>query len=131
VYAPTQSKVFDNRSPRTYAQNLEKDQIINKETKARILRAESAQSNGFENLALFATPVLAGNLAGLSAQTLNTLSIGYPLSRQAYNFFILTILLSEGMANLRSVVFLAGVGQIFTLSIMSGNSLREKAANLL
>jgi hypothetical protein len=75
--------------------------------------------------------VLAGNLADLSAQTLNTLSIGYPLSRQAYNFFILTILLSEGMANLRSVVFLAGVGQIFTLSIMSGNSLREKAANLL
>jgi len=38
---------------------------------------------------------------------------------------------SEGLANLRSVVFLAGVGQIFTLFIKSGNVLRERAANLL
>ena len=38
---------------------------------------------------------------------------------------------TEGMATLRSAVFLAGVGQIFTLFIKSGNVLRERAANLL
>jgi uncharacterized MAPEG superfamily protein len=100
------------------------------QTKARILRCEGAQTNGFENLGLFATAVLAGNLAGLTAQTLNTLSGGYCLSRIVYNFIYINNT-SEAMANTRTVVFLAGIGQIFTLFIQSGNILRTKAANLL
>jgi uncharacterized MAPEG superfamily protein len=151
AYAAAQFKIFDNCSPRTYASLLEKDQTIDKavsllailiesfsntrlltaeQTKARILRCESAQTNGFENLGLFATAVLAGNLAGLPAQTLNTLSSGYCLSRIVYNFIYINNT-SEAMANTRTVVFLAGVGQIFTLFIQSGNVLRGKAANLL
>jgi len=146
AYAETQSKVFDNRSPRTYAQTLEKDQnhrqrggtpfpnalfISNTlQTKARILRAEAAQTNCFENLALLATTVLAGNLAGLPAATLNTLSGGYLLSRVLYNFVYINNT-SKGLASLRSVGFLAGIGQIFALFIKSANVLREKAANLL
>jgi hypothetical protein len=35
------------------------------------------------------------------------------------------------MASLRSVVFLTGIGQIFTLFIKSGNALRDRAANLI
>jgi uncharacterized MAPEG superfamily protein len=100
------------------------------QTKARILRCEGAQTNGFENLGLFATAVLAGNLAGLPAQTLNTLSSGYCLSRIVYNFIYINNT-SEAMANTRTMVFLAGIGQIFTLFIQSGNILRGKAANLL
>ena len=151
AYAASQSKIFDNRSPRTYASSLEKDQTIDKavslfaiiikslpnntpltvdQTKARILRCEGAQTNGFENLGLFATAVLAGNLAGIPTQTLNTLSGGYCLSRILYNFIYINNT-SEAMANTRSVVFLAGIGQMFTLFIQSGNVLREKAANLL
>lgn len=38
---------------------------------------------------------------------------------------------TEGMATLRSAVFLAGIGQVFMLFIKSGNVLRERAANLL
>jgi uncharacterized MAPEG superfamily protein len=101
-----------------------------KQTKARILRCEGAQTNGFENLGLFATAVLAGNLAGLPAQTLNTLSGGYCLSRIVYNLIYINNT-SEAMANTRTAVFLAGIGQIFTLFIQSGNVLRSKAANLL
>ncbi|KAN0095989.1 hypothetical protein V8E51_014794 [Hyaloscypha variabilis] len=56
------------------------------QTNARILHAEAAQTNCFENLALLATAVLARNLAGLPAATLNTLSGGYLLSRVLYNF---------------------------------------------
>jgi uncharacterized MAPEG superfamily protein len=100
------------------------------QTKARILRCEGAQTNGFENLGLFATAVLAGNLAGLTAQTLNAFSGGYCLSRIVYNFIYINNT-SEAMANTRTVVFLAGIGQIFTLFIQSGNILRTKAANLL
>jgi hypothetical protein len=47
-----------------------------------------------------------------------------------YNFVYINNT-SEGMANLRSVVFLAGVGQVMALFIMSGSMLRERAANLL
>jgi hypothetical protein len=47
-----------------------------------------------------------------------------------YNFVYINNT-SEGMANLRSVVFLAGVGQVMALFFMSGNMLRERAANLL
>jgi uncharacterized MAPEG superfamily protein len=151
AYAAAQSKIFDNRSPRTYASLLEKDQTIDKavsllailirslsnstlltaeQTKARILRCEGAQTNGFENPGLFATAVLAGNLAGLPAQTLNTLSGGYCLRRIVYNFIYINNT-SEAMANTRTMVFLAGIGQIFTLFIQSGNILRGKAANLL
>lgn len=38
---------------------------------------------------------------------------------------------TEASGHLRSVVFLAGIGQVFTLFIKSGNVLRERAANLL
>jgi uncharacterized MAPEG superfamily protein len=72
------------------------------QTKARILRCEGAQTNGFEDLGLFATAVLAGNLAGLPAQTLNALSGGYCLSRIAYNFIYINNT-SEATANTRTV----------------------------
>lgn len=94
------------------------------------MRAEAAQTNGFENLAFFASAVVAGNLAGLPAQTLNTLSGGYLISRVLYNLIYINNT-SEAMANTRSVVFVSGVGMIFTLFIKSGNILRERAANLL
>lgn len=100
------------------------------QTKDKIIRCEGAQSNGFENLAFFATAVVAGNLAGLPSETLNTLSFGYIASRVVYNFIYITNT-TGAMASLRSVVFLTGIGQIFTLFNKSGNALRDKAANLI
>jgi uncharacterized MAPEG superfamily protein len=94
------------------------------------LRCEGAQQNGFENIALFATAVLAGNLAGLPAQTLNTLSGGYLASRIVYNYIYINNT-SIAMANSRTGTFLVGIGLIFTLFIKSGNALKERTANLL
>ncbi|TVY12990.1 hypothetical protein LARI1_G008445 [Lachnellula arida] len=54
------SKTFDNRSPRTYVKSLEADQTLDK--------AARAQSNGFENVGLFASAVGAGNLSGRSVR---------------------------------------------------------------
>jgi uncharacterized MAPEG superfamily protein len=147
AYAASLSK-FDNRSPRTYNKIVENDQTIDQavrpsvpllhewqstnalQTKDKIIRCEGAQSNGFENLAFFATAVVAGNLAGLPSETLNTLSFGYIASRVVYNFIYITNT-TGAMASLRSVVFLTGIGQIFTLFIKSGNALRDRAANLI
>ncbi|PVH88067.1 hypothetical protein DL98DRAFT_544593 [Cadophora sp. DSE1049] len=129
-YAVSLSKKFDNVSPRTYVGSLQKDQTIDQATKDRIIRAEGAQSNGFENLGLFAAAVVAGNLAGLPAQTLNTLSGGYLVSRIFYNYIYINNT-SQAAANSRSAVYLTGIGMIFTLFIKSGNALKERAANLL
>jgi len=95
-----------------------------------IKRCEGAQTNGFENLGLFASAVVAGNLAGLPAQTLNTLSGTYLASRALYNFIYITNT-SGAVANLRSVVFVSGVGLCWTLFIKAGNVLKDRAANLL
>lgn len=54
-------------------------------TKERIVRAEGAQQNGFENIGLFAAAVVAGNMARLDNWTLNALTGGYLASRVAYN----------------------------------------------
>ena len=74
--------------------------------------------------------MLAGNLAGLPAQTLNGLSAGYLVSRIVYNTIYINNT-TEMMANMRSLTYLAGIGQIFALFIMSGNVLKDRAANLL
>jgi len=95
-----------------------------------IIRCEGAQSNGFENLAFFATGVLAGNLAGLPASTLNGLTGAYLASRVLYNFIYITNT-SEAVANVRSVVFISGVGLICTLFVKAGNVLKDRPANLI
>ena len=87
-----------------------------------ILRAESAQANGFENISLFAAAVVAGNMARLSTSYLNGLSIAYVVSRAVYNVLYITNT-SAGMAQARSAVFFAGVGCIMGLFIGAGNRL--------
>lgn len=54
-------KTFDNRSPRTYTASLKDTQTLDAATKQRIIRAEGAQQNGFENVGLFAAAVVAAN----------------------------------------------------------------------
>ena len=83
-YAASLGK-FDNKSPRAYTKESSSDQSIDKATKERIIRAEGAQQNGFENIGLFAAAVVAGNIARLDNWTLNALTGGYLLSRVAYN----------------------------------------------
>ncbi|KAG0646340.1 hypothetical protein D0Z07_8421 [Hyphodiscus hymeniophilus] len=130
LYAATASKSFDNRTPRGYTKCLDSDQTLDKSTKERIARAEGAQQNGFENIGLFASAVVAGNLAGLPSATLNTLAGGYFLSRLVYNVVYITNT-SETMANVRTAVFLGGIAQIMTLFVKSGNALMNRAPNLI
>lgn len=87
IYATTLGgSKFDNTCPRTYTSSLEADATIDKETKGKIVRAEGAQQNGFENLGLFAAAVVAGNAARLSNKTLNWLSGGYIITRVVYTY---------------------------------------------
>ncbi|KAL1306396.1 hypothetical protein AAFC00_005103 [Neodothiora populina] len=120
-YAASLGK-FDNKYPRGYIKAVEADQAVDKATKGKILRAEAAQQNGFENVGLFAAAVVAGNIAKLDNWTLNALAGGYLASRVAYNLIYITNE-TDAMANARTMAFLSGVGMIFTLFIKSGNAL--------
>ncbi|KZM23748.1 uncharacterized protein EKO05_0005682 [Ascochyta rabiei] len=123
-YAASLGK-FDNKNPRTYTRETESDQSIDKATKAKIIRAEGAQQNGFENIGLFAAAVVIGNVAKLDNSTLNTLAGAYLASRVAYNGLYIAGT-TDMLSNLRSVSFLTGVGIIFTFFIKSGNVLKNQ-----
>ncbi|KAI4134701.1 MAG: hypothetical protein LQ347_001305 [Umbilicaria vellea] len=114
---------FDVTQPRGMVNKLVNDQSLDSATKSRIARAEGAQQNGFENIGLYAAAVVAGNIAGLNAGTLNYLSGGYLLSRMAYNIIYITN--ESAMAgNARTGVFVTGIGLIMTLFVKAGNKLQ-------
>lgn len=79
-------KRFDVRHPRKMLSKIDQDQTLDAATKARIHRAEAATANNIESIGLFAAAVVAGNYSGLPTNTLNTLSVGYVISRIVYNF---------------------------------------------
>lgn len=124
LYERATSKKYDTTKPRAAVAAVAEDRSLDTATKNRITRAEGAQQNGFENLGLFAAAVVAGNYAGLDAQWLNALSGGYLVSRAVYNYVYVNND-SATMANVRTGVFLGGIGLIFTLFIQAGNKLRS------
>ncbi|KAG6001289.1 hypothetical protein E4U21_004526 [Claviceps maximensis] len=83
--------VYDNSNPRAYRDTLMKNTSISKAQKQKILRAEASSLNGLETIGLFAASVLAGNYAQLDAATLNSLSVGYLVSRAAYTLCYILI----------------------------------------
>ncbi|KAG7539632.1 hypothetical protein FFLO_03431 [Filobasidium floriforme] len=100
---------WNNASPRQQWTNEHfKSAKISKTAQDMILRAEGAQSNGFENLAFFAVAQLAGNVAKLPASTLNTFAASYLLSRLAYNAAYILIT-DDTASKLRSILYLTGV----------------------
>lgn len=120
TYRKALSKFPDNRQPRNLAKILAESQSIDSATKDRILRADAAQQNGFENLGLFAAAVIAGNVAGVDNYWLNMLSIGYVSSRIVYNWVYINNT-TQGLAGIRSLVWFGGVGMVLTLFVMAGN----------
>lgn len=127
VYATKlSSRQFDNRTPRLLNKIVTDDQSIDSPTKDRIIRAESAQQNGFENVGLFAAAVVAGNIARLDNTWLNGLSVGYVISRLVYNLVYINNT-TPTLATTRTCVFISGMGMIWTLFILAGNELRTLA----
>ncbi|KAK3175116.1 hypothetical protein OEA41_002362 [Lepraria neglecta] len=122
LYESKSKKQFDLTQPRGLTAKLAGDQTINQATKDKIIRAEGAQSNGFENIGLFAAAVVAGNMANLDAGYMNALSLGYVASRIVYTFVYLNNS-SIGQAQGRSLIFLTGVGLCMTMFVSAGRNL--------
>lgn len=75
---------WDNTNPRSPAWN----ERIQKSTPAAIFgryeRAEAAHKNAMENMALFSTTIILGNMAELPASTLNTVAALFLALRAIY-----------------------------------------------
>ncbi|KAI1425986.1 hypothetical protein F5Y12DRAFT_315822 [Xylaria sp. FL1777] len=114
---------YDIASPRKFAENVEKDQKLDKATKSRILRSEAASANGRETLSLFAASVIAANYAGVPVETINKLVAVYLGTRAAYNYTYVFLQDNPSFAPVRTVVWNAGVISWMTLLIKAGNRL--------
>ena len=89
----------------------------------RILRAKAATSNGLETIGLYAAGVVAANAAKVPVSTLNKLSLFYLGSRLVYNVIYVFLQDNRKFAPVRSLVWMAGLGSIFSFFIKAGNAL--------
>ncbi|OAA43156.1 membrane protein [Metarhizium rileyi] len=115
------SKTYDNANPRGFRDSIAKNEAMDKSRRQTILRAKSASDNGFESLALFVGGVLAANQVGLHVSDLNTLSIGYLLSRLAYVFCYVKLGENRKLSSLRSLMWSISVGLCFTMWMKAGS----------
>jgi uncharacterized MAPEG superfamily protein len=125
AYRRATGKKMNSQNPRRFVQDVEEDQALDSKTKGRILRAEAAQSNGFETLGVFAAAVVAGNAAGLSPGRLNGLSIGYVFTRFVYNHIYIFQDVVPSIA--RSASWMTSIGLLFAMFIQAGQKWNEKA----
>ncbi|KAI0879246.1 hypothetical protein GGS24DRAFT_440107 [Hypoxylon argillaceum] len=124
VYSKALSgKNYDIANPRALAENVQKDEKLPKEIKAKILRSEAAVANGQDTLGLFVTSVIAANYAGVPVETINKLVALYLSSRVAYNITYIFLQEKPSFAALRSLVWNVGVVSWVTLFVKAGNRL--------
>ena len=126
LYQKASSQKFDLKQPRSMTKIIADSQSLDSTTKARLFRAQSAHQNGFENVGLFAAAVVAGNVAHLDNIWLNTLSVGYVVSRVVYNLIYINNT-TDALASIRTLVFSTGMSMIMTLFVMAANELRARA----
>jgi len=79
-------------------------------------------SNGFETIALYASGVVAANVAGVAPEKLNKLAFGYVVSRFLYNHIYVFLQDNRKWAPARTVAWMVGLYIIMNLWISAGNA---------
>ncbi|PNP54161.1 hypothetical protein THARTR1_05368 [Trichoderma harzianum] len=119
-------KSFDPANPRQTRATVLADDKLDKIQQQRIMRAQSAQENGFETVGLYASGVLAANYAGVNVRMLNLLTIGYLVSRVAYIFAYVVLCQNRKLAPLRSLFWAVGAAILVYLWVMAGQNVNLK-----
>ena len=122
AYNKALGKDMDTRHPRDFTKTVANDKTLDETTRGRIVRAEAAMQNGYDNIGLFAAAVVAGNLARLDSKLLNGLSLGYVMSRLVY-MWVYVHNETSSLANGRAAAFFSGIGMVFALFIKAGTKL--------
>ncbi|MCJ1290238.1 hypothetical protein MMC34_001774 [Xylographa carneopallida] len=113
---------WDNSNPRSSNWDKKLQSTVPAECFKRYERAEAAHKNGMENLALFATAIVLGNMAALESETLNTMAGAVLALRSLYNVVYVTVG-DPRKSFARTGIWAASVGCCFYLIVRAGNFL--------
>ncbi|KAI0911558.1 hypothetical protein F4823DRAFT_295731 [Ustulina deusta] len=124
VYAKSLGgKNYDIANPRRFAENVQKDENLDKATKEKILRCEAAAANGQDTLSLFVASIIAANYAGVPVETINKLVGVYLGTRVVYNYTYIFLQENRSFAPVRTLVWNASLISWMTLFVKAGNRL--------
>ncbi|WVR05050.1 hypothetical protein IAU60_002062 [Kwoniella sp. DSM 27419] len=115
----------NNVCPREVIEEMEKSGKVKPHTLAKIKRRQAAHENCFENEAVWIGAVVAGNMAGLSPQWMNTMSIGYFALRCLYIWLYIKMTTQKG-SYLRSIVYWASNFCFLATFVKAGIQLNAK-----
>ncbi|KAI1640223.1 hypothetical protein F4809DRAFT_591966 [Biscogniauxia mediterranea] len=118
-------KNYDLAYPRSFQERVKSDDKMDKATKNRILRSDAAAANAQETLPLFLGSVLAANVAGVPARTINLLAAAYLVSRVAYTIVYVWLQENRKFVPIRSLAWTVGVACWTTLFVKAGNKMLE------
>ncbi|CAO2650397.1 Nn.00g016890.m01.CDS01 [Neocucurbitaria sp. VM-36] len=120
----TQGKLgtWDNRNPRSTDLKAKLKERLPTETFAKYERLEACHANGMENLPLFASAVVLGNLAGLKKGELTTFVASFLAIRIAYTAVYATHQ-TQGPTLIRTGLWNAGVLLCFRTIIKAARAL--------
>ena len=112
------------KNTRSITANVAVDKTLSPQVRDRILRAESAMINGYDNLGFFAAAVCVGNVARLDVSLLNWLAAVYIGSRLVY---IPAYIYNDTVRSVytRSAVFAVGLIVDVALFVLAGIRLNE------
>lgn len=112
------------KNPRSIPAIVAADKTLPPQARDRILRAESAMINGYDNLGFFAAAVCVGNVARLDVSLLNWLAAVYLGSRLVY---IPAYIYNDTVRSVyvRSAVFAVGLVVNAALFVLAGARLNE------
>ena len=115
---------WNNVNPRSAAWG----ESIQKSVPANVLatyeRSEAAHKNGMENLPLFISAIILGNLAKLPASTLNGAAAAYLGLRVAYTYAYINTT-NEKASFARTGIWATSLGTLMYLFVASGNVLAK------
>ncbi|KAK6207443.1 hypothetical protein QIS74_12524 [Colletotrichum tabaci] len=106
---------YDLCNPRKLQNSIIADDKLEKIVKERILRAKAASENAFETLGFHSAAVVAANVAGVDARTVNVLTLGYVVCRALYNIIYVRLQDNRNFGPLRSLVWMVSIGISFSL----------------
>lgn len=114
------------KNPRDIASIVAADKTIPPLIRDRIIRAESAMLNGYDNLGFFAAAVAVGNAVGLAPVTLNWLAAIYIASRIVY---IPAYIYNDTVRSvqIRSAVFAVGLVVNVALFVLAGRKVNPSS----
>jgi uncharacterized MAPEG superfamily protein len=118
---------WDNKNPRKSGEDAIEVAMKSGDERlaGKIRRCGNAHQNGMEGLTVFIGSVLMGKVGGVPTRIVDTVAIGYVLSRMVYTYLYVNGE-TDVMAGMRSTVFGLGLGANLYLMVKAAMSVGSR-----